>query len=111
MGKRFGNAHRVESYLGLTPGEQSSSERSRRTGLTKAGAPRVRAALTQAAWSLRRTRPQDPMVLWAIEVEQRRGKRVAIMALVRKMAGVLFAMWRDGTTYEPTHRKTTSLMS
>jgi transposase len=104
---RFSNAHRVESYLGLTPGEQSSSERTRRTGLTKAGAPQVRAALTQAAWCLYRTRPEDPMVLWALEVEKRRGKRVAIMALVRKMAGVLFAMWRDQTPYDPAHRKAT----
>jgi transposase len=102
---RFGDAHRVASYLGLTPGERSSSERTRRTGITKAGSPRVRAMLTQAAWSLRRSRPQDPMVLWALEVEKRRGKRVAIMALARKMAGVLYAMWRDGSTYDPLHQR------
>jgi transposase len=106
---RFGNAHRVESYLGLTPGEQSSSDRQRRTGITKAGPPQVRAMLTQAAWSLRRSRPNDPMVLWALEVEQRRGKRVAIIALARKMAGVLYALWRDSSTYDPAHRKSTQM--
>jgi transposase len=39
---RFTSAHGVQSYLGLTPGERSSSERQRRTGITKAGpsAPR-----------------------------------------------------------------------
>ena len=106
---RFGSAHRVESYLGLTPGEQSSSDRQRRTGIIKAGAPEVRAVLTPAAWTLRRTRPQDPMVLWALEVEKRRGKRVAIIALARKMAGVLYAMWRDGSTYNPEHRKPSAM--
>jgi transposase len=100
---RFASAHRVESYLGLTPGEDSSSERKRRTSLTKAGAPRVRWALTQAAWSARRWRPNDPMVLWSKEVELRRGRRVAIMALVRKMAGILYAIWRDGSTYDADH--------
>jgi transposase len=101
---RFPNAHRVESYLGLTPGEDSSSGRSRRTALTKAGAPAVRWVLTQAAWTARRCRPNDPMVLWSIEVEKRRGRKVAIMALVRKMAGILFAMWRSGSTYDANYQ-------
>jgi transposase len=100
--ERFANAHRLESYLGLTPGENSSSERQRRTSLTKAGAPQVRWALTQAAWSARRWRPNDPMVQWCKQVERRRGRRVAIVALVRKMAGILYAIWRDGSSYDPS---------
>jgi transposase len=99
--RRFASAHRVESYLGLTPGEDSSSERKRRTSVTKAGAPRVRWALTQAAWSARRWRPNDPMVTWCHQVELRRGRKVAITALTRKMAGILYAMWRDETSYDP----------
>lgn len=98
---RFKNAHSVQSYLGLTPGENSSSERQRRTGITKAGAPKVRKALVQAAWRLRLSRPQDPIVKWALEIEKRRGKLIATVAVARKLAGVLFAMWRDGTTYQP----------
>jgi transposase len=96
---RFGGAHAVESYLGLVPGEQSSSERQRRTGITKAGASKLRWALVQASWSARRCRPRDPMVIWANQVEQRRGRRVAMVALARKIAGILYALWRDGTTY------------
>ena len=52
--ERFPNAHSVQSYLGLVPGEDSSGTRKRRTGITKAGPSRVRWALTQAAWSFRR---------------------------------------------------------
>jgi transposase len=96
---RFPNAHRVESFLGVTPGEDSSSDKKRITAITKAGPTRLRWTLVQAAWSLWRTRPNDPMVVWAKAVALRRGKRVAIIALARKMAGVLFAMWRDGTNY------------
>jgi transposase len=99
---RFPSAHALQSYLGLVPGEHSSSSKKRRTGITKAGPPRVRWALTQAAWSLRRTRKLDPLSLWAQSVEARRGKRVAIVALARRLAGVLYAMWRDGTRYEPS---------
>jgi transposase len=99
---RFPNGHRVESYLGLTPSENSSSERQRRGSITKAGSTRTRWTLVQAAWVARRYRPNDPMVKWASEIEKRRGRQVATVALARKMAGVLFAIWRDGTTYEPS---------
>lgn len=99
---RFGNAHAVESYLGLVPGQESSSDKVRRTGITKAGPGAVRRTLVQACWSLRRTRPQDPLVLWSKQVEVRRGARVAVVAMARKLVGVLFAMWRDGSTYDPS---------
>jgi transposase len=102
---RFHDAHGVESYLGLIPGENSSGDAKKRRmkGITKAGQPRVRWALTQAAWTALRCRKNDPMVQWARQIEARRGKKVAVMALVRKLAGVLFAMWRDGKPYDPRH--------
>jgi transposase len=99
--KRFESAHHVEAYLGLTPGEYASSDRHQRTGITKAGSTRMRWLLVQAAHSARRTAPNDPMVLWSKKIEERRGKRVAVVALARKMAGILFALWRDGTLYSP----------
>jgi transposase len=98
---RFPSAHTVESYLGLVPGEDSSSERRRRTGITKAGPTALRWCLVQAAWAARRRRRKDPMHRWVDEVEKRRGTRVAVLALARKLAGILFAIWRDGTVYEP----------
>jgi transposase len=101
--RRFSSAHAVQSYLGLTPGENSSSERQRRTGITKAGPAMVRKSLVQAAWNIRRLRPQDPMSQWALEIEKRRGKFVATVAVARKLAGVLYAMWRDGTCYDSHH--------
>jgi transposase len=101
--ERFSGAHRVESYLGLTPKENSSGERERRGAITKAGPSAVRWTLVQACWSAMRTRPQDPMVVWAKQVALRRGKRVAVIALARKMAGILFALWRDQTNYDPAY--------
>jgi transposase len=102
---RFPNAHAVQGYLGLTPGENSSSERKQRTGITKAGPAPVRRALVQAAWMLRRTRPLDPISQWATQIEQRRGKFIATVAVARKLAGVMYALWRDGSRYEPNHAK------
>ncbi|MDX2051816.1 MAG: IS110 family transposase [Polyangiaceae bacterium] len=100
---RFPSAHAVQAYLGLTPGENSSSERKQRTGITKAGPAAMRRALVQAAWNVRRFRPNDPISLWAQEIEKRRGKFIATVAVARKLAGILYAMWRDGSRYEPGH--------
>ena len=99
---RFRDAHRVESYLGLVPGERSSSESQHRLGITKAGSTALRACLIQAAWAARRCKDTPLMVTWSLEVEKRRGKYVAVVALARKLVGVLFAIWRDGTRYDKT---------
>src|SRR5262249_37234265 len=72
--ERFSTAHDVQSYLGLTPGENSSSTRVRRTRLTKAGPPQMRFLLVQAAWSATRCAPTHPMVIWAKQIAERRGK-------------------------------------
>jgi transposase len=101
---RFKSAHHLESYLGLTPGEDSSSDRRRVTSITKAGSAAARWILVQAAWCALRTRARHPMCDWAREVGRRRGTPRAIVALARKMAGILFALWRDGTRYDPFHR-------
>ena len=97
---RFAGAHAVQSYLGLTPGQNSSSERSRVTGITKAGPTAVRWVLVQAAWVAWRSRPEDPMVRWARQIGERRGRHIAIVALARKISGILFAMWRDQASYQ-----------
>lgn len=104
--KRFPNAHALQSYIGLTPGERSSSESEHRMSITKAGSTKLRRTLVQAAWCCLRLHPEDPMVIWARRLAERKHKFIAVVALARKLAGVLFAIWRDGSTYRPTAERT-----
>ena len=48
----------------------------------------------------------DPMVRWSREVELRRGKKVAIVALARKMAGIMFANSQGRLDVRPPTRAT-----
>jgi transposase len=98
---RFRSAHQVQAYLGLIPRERSSGERQHRGAITKQGNSRVRWLLVEAAWRLRRSRhpAHAPLQAWAARIEARRGKRVAVVALARRLAGILYALWRDGSTY------------
>jgi transposase len=100
--ERFQSAHHLMSYMGLTPGENSSSMRVQRTRITKAGASDLRSALIQGAWSMMHLKGNDPMMRWAADLAQRRNRFVAVTALARKLAGVLWAIWTQGTTYQPT---------
>jgi transposase len=98
---RFPSAHHLESYLGITPSEYSSAEHQRRGAITKAGCSSLRRLLVQASWSLWRTRRSEPLVHWANRVAERRGRAIAVVALARKLAGILFALWRDNSEYKP----------
>jgi transposase len=106
--KRFRGAHQVEAYLGLVPREWSSSEVQRRGHITKAGNSRLRWLLVEAAWRIatHRKKPETQALQeWADRIARRRGKRVAIVALARKLSGILYAMWRDGSAYDPAKLK------
>jgi transposase len=48
----------------------------------------------------RKTR--EPMAQWALEIERRRGRKVAVCALARRLSVVMWAMLRDGSRYDPT---------
>jgi len=62
----------------------------------------MRALLVQSAWCILRLRDtSDPLKTWADALAERRGKRIAVVAIARRLAGVLWAMWRDGTVYDP----------
>jgi len=101
--ERFHGPHEVEAYLGLVPSERSSGEQLRHGPITKLGSSRTRWLLVEAAWGIvRRPNPHTATLrAWAMRIVARRGRHVATVALARRLAGILFAMWRDGTDYRP----------
>jgi transposase len=99
---RFESAHQFEAFLGLVPGELSSGDKRHIGHITKAGNARVRYLLVEAAWRLIRSKQDDTAALraWAVGIANRRGKRIAIVALARRLAGILYAMWRDDQPFD-----------
>ena len=92
----------MRCYLGLVPREHSSGERQLRGRISKAGNKRARSLLVEAAWTIMRNKKPATKALreWAARIAARRGKRIAAVALARRLAGILYAMWRDGTAYD-----------
>ncbi len=99
---RFNSAHQFEAFLGLVPGERSSGEKRRVGKITKAGNSRARYLMVEAGWRILRSKTEDTAALrsWALLIAARRGKRIAVVALARRLSGILYAMWRDGKPYD-----------
>lgn len=100
--ERFTNADELGSYLALVPGESTTGGKIKRTSTLKAGPRHLKALLVQAAWVLWRTRKGEPLVQWARALADKRGKRIAIVALARKLAVIMWAMWRHQRPYDPS---------
>jgi transposase len=98
---RFERAHQLESYLGLVPSEDSSGGKRKLGSISKAGNSYARAMLVQAAWCILRRGSEDPLTAWGQHVAARRGKKIAVVAVARRLAGILWAMWRTETCYDP----------
>jgi transposase len=105
---RFGgDARRASAFVGLVPSEDSSGERQHKGHITKTGPTELRALLVQASWGIWRGKSAAGAALrtWAHALAARRGRRIAIIALARRLTRILFAMWRDGRDFTVRPRR------
>jgi transposase len=92
---RFARAGQVSAAIGLVPREDSSAERRHRGHITKAGPRELRSLLVQAGWACWRSRASGTLRAWVERLAGRRGKRIAVVALARRLSRILYALWRD----------------
>ena len=92
--RHFDNRRQVAAYAGLAPSPWRSGSIDREQGVSKSGNPRLRTTMVQAAWLWLRYQPDSTLSRWFHERVGRnggRGKKVAIIALARKL---LVAFWK-----------------
>jgi len=72
------------------------------------GSMPARALLVEATWAVSRWKTERTKALheWWARIAQRRVKATAMVALARKLAGIMFAVWRDGTEFDPQPLRT-----
>jgi transposase len=95
---RFDCGKQIAAYLGLVPEEDSSGERRRLGHISKQGNSLLRFLLVEAAQATarcdRRWRNQF------FHLAQRRGRKIAKVAMARRLAVRLYWMWRREWNYE-----------
>ena len=89
---RFACADRLASWAGLTPTERSSDEHTRRGHISKQGSRWLRWVMVEAA-----SRPVQHPTLRGFEeaIARRRGKKIARVALARRLLTLCFYALRD----------------
>ena len=96
--KDFRNRRQVGAYFGLTSSPWCSGSIDREQGISKAGNPRARLKAIELAWLWLRHQPESELSRWfrtRTANAGKRAKRVAIVALARKL---IVALWRYLTT-------------
>ncbi len=99
--RRFRRSRDVAAYFGLTSKRwQSGSSIDVQGRISKAGDPDVRRALYEAASAmLSRFKGRDRIKSWGAKLAKSKCHAKASVAVARKLATVMHAMWRDGTSY------------
>jgi transposase len=96
--ERFQCGKQVASYLGLVPLEDSSGNRRRLGHITKQGSSILRFLLVEAAQVTVRSLPE-----WRsryFHLMMRRGRKIAKVAMARRLAVCLYWMMRQGWDYQ-----------
>ena len=96
--ERFPCAKQVASYVGLVPAEESSGDRRRLGHISKQGNSLLRFLLVEAAQVTVRSHPQWRSQFFHLAM--RRGRKIAKVAMARKLAVQLYWMWRRGWSHE-----------
>ena len=109
---RFKSSKAVSAYAGLVPAVRQSAGKGADLKITKEGSPLLRWALVEAAWRV--VRQSAAWTRIYERIKKRGGGKKAIVAVARRLLGVMYAMLRDGTNYdllkvgEPPPRRTTA---
>jgi transposase len=101
----FDNRRQVGACVGLVPQPYDSGASRVDQGISKQGNRRVRALLIEMAWFWLRYQPNSAMSKWFAQRtggtgSNKRGKRIAIVAVARKLAIALWRYLKDGVIPE-----------
>jgi transposase len=98
--ERFRISTRAGAYLGLTPRRYESGEVSRNGRISKHGNRMTRRHLYEAATTLlTRTRGFSSLKAWGLRLAKTASFKKARVAVARKLAVVLHAMWKTNTAF------------
>lgn len=107
---RFRRSRDVAAYFGLTSRRwQSGSSIDIQGRISKAGDADVRRALYEAANAMmKRYKRPDRVKEWGMQLAQTKGHAKVCVAVARKLAVIMHAMWTDGTSYAGAPERTSA---
>lgn len=100
---RFNNSREISCYLGIVPSNSSSAKTRRHGHITKEGKPEVRSIWIQAANSFLLSKRSSGQLLriWFMQLTKRRGRKIAIVALARKLMVIAWRLLKENREFRP----------
>ena len=100
--RAFKNGRELAAWLGLVPRQHSTGGKTTLMGISKRGDTYLRTLLIHGGRTVVRVaeKHQDRKNQWVCEVEQRRGKNIAAVAVANKNARIVWALLSKQTTYQ-----------
>ena len=96
--ERFPRSHSLANSWGLTPGCRNSGESNQRLGsITKAGSTMARWLLAQVTHNV--LRKDARLREWFKRIKRRRGSKIARVAVMRKLATIMWHMLSNKMTF------------
>lgn len=104
---RFTRSADIGSYFGLAPRIRESGLTYRKSRISKMGSKSVRSLLVHAAClHLLHEKEDSALRDWTRRIEQRRGRAPSRVALARKLAVIMLAIWKGGGRFKSRPRST-----
>ena len=105
--KRFKNGKQVGAYAGLVPRQYESGTMQRQGGITGQGNRLLRALLVEVGWLMQRYNPHFRDVFDRVCRHNKGRRKIAVIAVARRLLICCWAMLRDGTPWRPPDVKST----
>ena len=100
--RQFDNARDLSVHIGLTPRLVASGNKQKMLGISKRGDRYLRKQLIHGARALMIFAPKrkdDALCVWALQIKQRRGYNVAVVALANRMARLTWTLLNKQELY------------
>jgi transposase len=105
--KRFRSAKCAVAYAGMAPGQRESAGKRKELHIERNGSARLRWILVEAAWQMVRRTGR-----WRVTFERlsgRIGRKKAIVAIARRLLGVMMALLKSGQPYRHAYAPAAAL--
>lgn len=101
--RSFGRGRDLAAWLGLTPRQATTGGKPRLLGISKRGNRYLRANLIHGARAVlpRLLNQETPLGRWVRSLSARAHKNVVVVALAAKLARIVWAVLRNGRSFDP----------
>ena len=96
----FSSPNKLDAYCGLVPSVYQSAGKLINGHITKHGSPHVRSMIIEVAHTIIRTKRNSRFKKFFLRIKARRGAKIGVVALARKVLCILYHLLISQETYQ-----------